>query len=105
MVCQNRNWGFIIDLWQDYPTNFESDFFAGSLIFPLQRLFSLKDSRSSFSSRNHGVYARDQWSKRKEFGMEENEDGFVFASRIVTNAPIEPKFHLELRNTPMNIIL
>ena len=28
--CQNRNWGLIVDLWQDYPTNFESDFFARS---------------------------------------------------------------------------
>ena len=36
-------------------------FLPEALILPLQRLFSLKDSRSSFSSRNHGVYARDQW--------------------------------------------
>ena len=76
-------------------------FLPEALILPLQRLFSLKDSRSSFSCRNHGVYARDQESKLKEFGMEENEDVFVFASRIVTNALIEPKFRLELRNTPI----
>ena len=37
--------------------------------------------------------------------MAENEDVFVFASRIVTNAPIEPKFRLELRNTPKNRML
>ena len=80
-------------------------FLPEALILPLQKLFSLKDSRSSFSSRNHGVCARYQGSKRKEFGMEENGDVFVFAARIVTNALIEPKFRLELCNTPMNIIL
>ena len=37
--------------------------------------------------------------------MEENEDVFVFASRIVTNALIEPKFRLDLRNTPINRML
>ena len=74
-------------------------FLPEALILPLQKLFTLKDSRSSFSTRNHGVYARDQGSKRKEFGLEENEQVFVFASRIVTNAPIEPKFRLVLRNT------
>ena len=37
--------------------------------------------------------------------MEENEDVFVFASRIVTNAPSEPKFHLELLITPMKSML
>ena len=80
-------------------------FLLETLILPLQRLFSLKHYRSSFSCRNHGVYARDQGSKRKEFGLEENEQVFVFASRIVTNAPIEPTFRLELRNTPINIML
>ena len=41
----------------------------------------------------------------KEFGMEENEDVFVFASRIETNAPIELKFRLQLLNTPIDKML
>ena len=80
-------------------------FLPEALIHPLQRLFSLKESRSSVSWRNHRVYARNQGLKRKEFGMEENGDVFVFASRIVTNAPSEQKLCLELRNAPINTML
>ena len=102
VICHIRNWAFIIDLWQEYSTNSESDFIKKPGPYPSStKTFSLKDSRSSFSGWKLGVHARDQGSKRKEFCMEENEEGF-FASRIVTNAPIEPKIRLELHNTPIN---
>ena len=91
--------GFNLDLWQHYSTNFKSDFSPGTPYSSSTKMILSKVSETPFSCRNVAVFVPILKPKIKEIGMPEIGRRFYFASRSETNSLIELKFRLEVPNT------